>query len=187
MISPTAESLITFCLLDSSTNCHKTSTASSAALKHKQNITSSLKLLFTCGLLCASNSSVILAILYLFFFLLLLRWIGGKWKLPLLSCWAVAFLPLEYYLLTHILCFLMLILAQIHCFQHFWVEKLPRNGLCRDDITIWVKHICTPLRFRVFSAHVFDKRPLITITHCHLRHTAALNRPDQSTLPKNRR
>lgn len=68
MISPTAESLITFCLLDSSTNCHKTSTASSAALKHKQNIMSSFKLLFTSGLLCGSNSSVILAILYLFSF-----------------------------------------------------------------------------------------------------------------------
>lgn len=62
-------------------------------------------------------------------------------------------------------------------FLAFWVEKLHRDGLFLDDISIWV-----PLHFQIFSAHLFDKRPLITITHCHLHHTAVLiNQHSQKT------
>lgn len=191
VIPPTAESLITFCLLGSSTKCHKMSTASSAVLKQKQNIMSSLKLLFTSGLLCCSNSSgfffffFLVHSVFIAFFFFFFCWDGfvanGKYHCsPELQHWNITCLNLSSV-------FPNAYSGKDALFLTFLVEKLHRNGLFLDDSTIWVLCIFTPLHFQIFSTPVWQEG----INHRHslppASHHHCADQPDQSTLPKNRR
>lgn len=136
---------------------------------------SSLKLLFTSGLLCCSNSSVILEsapFLYFFFFFCRVGSVAnGKyrcspaelrhfchWNITCLHTSSVfpnAFSGTDTLILT------------------FLVDKLQRNG----SISGWYYdvggvHIHASPFPNIFCTT--DKRPLITVTHCHLHHTDAL-------------